>query len=208
MTGVRGPYAKSAARRQQIISAACASFVEHGVAASSLRGIAARAGITHAGLLHHFSSKDELLVAVLEQRDLDERERSAAASPGGVLGRAPFLTRLLLEHQAAPELMRLWAELTASAARPGDPAHDYFVARYARARAAMAHHLRRRAAAGALREGLDPEHAAALLAAVLDGLQTQWLLDHDRDIVEPLDQFLALLLRPGASWSGDEPSTS
>src|SRR3954452_23727003 len=74
----RGPYAKTAARRADIVRAARDSFAEHGYVQSSLRGIAERAGITHTGLLHHFSTKDELLAAVLAQRDSEEWEHGAA----------------------------------------------------------------------------------------------------------------------------------
>ena len=44
------------------------------------------------------------------------------------------LVAMLREHQAAPELMRLWIELTAAGSRPDHPAHDYLVERYARIR--------------------------------------------------------------------------
>lgn len=61
----RGPYAKTPARRAAIVRAARDSFAEKGYAKASLRDIAERAGITHAGLLHHFRNKEELLAEVL-----------------------------------------------------------------------------------------------------------------------------------------------
>lgn len=61
----RGPYAKTAARRADIIRAARDGFAERGFAQSSLRDIAERAGITHTGLLHHFRTKDELLAELM-----------------------------------------------------------------------------------------------------------------------------------------------
>ncbi|MEH0580221.1 TetR/AcrR family transcriptional regulator [Streptomyces sp. B21-108] len=48
----RGPYVKTPARRAEIVRAARDSFAERGYANASLRDIAERAGITHAGLLH------------------------------------------------------------------------------------------------------------------------------------------------------------
>ena len=211
-TPKRGPYAKTAARRQQILRAARESFVERGVDGSSLRDIAARAGMTHAGLLHHYGSRDELLVAVLEQRDAEEQERSSSPptvagangprSTGGATD--SFLAQLLREHQAEPELMRLWAELTAAASRADHPAHDYFTHRYARTRALMASHLRRRAQEGALRDHADPDRVATLLAAVLDGLQTQWLLDQELPLHQLLDHFLGLVLEPGQALTASE----
>ena len=44
-------------------------FGEVGYHTASLREVASRVGISHPGLLHHFSSKAVLLAAVLERRD-------------------------------------------------------------------------------------------------------------------------------------------
>ncbi|MET0861912.1 MAG: helix-turn-helix domain-containing protein, partial [Microbacterium sp.] len=59
----RGPSASTPARRAEIIRAASASIAEHGYERASLRDIAARANVTHAALLRHFASKDDLLLA-------------------------------------------------------------------------------------------------------------------------------------------------
>ena len=197
----RGPYAKSALRRREILQAALDCFLEKGVDTTSLREIAGRAGMTHAGLLHHFASEDDLLRALLEQRDASEAERTERPSEADPVGswRSSFLTQLLREHQGTPELTRLYAELTAAAARLDHPAHEYFVARYAQVRATMADHFRTRAARGELAAGLDPERAAMLLAAALDGLQTQWLLQRDLPILEAVDDLLGLLSGGGSS---------
>lgn len=193
----RGPYAKSAVRRAEIVRAARDSFVEHGYERSTLRGIAERAGMSTVGMLHHFGSKEELLVAVIADRESQERERAArAADPSA--GQAASLTQIfvdvLREHQEAPELMRLWGELIASSSRPDHPAHDYLVARYTATRASLAERLAA-PSGGKLPAQLTPESAATLLIAVLDGLQTQWLLDPSVDILDTLTRFLDLLGR-------------
>ncbi|MFK0156552.1 TetR/AcrR family transcriptional regulator [Streptomyces sp. NPDC090499] len=192
----RGPYAKTAARRADIIRAARASFAENSYAGASLRDIAKRAGITHASLLHHFESKDELLTAVLAQRDDEEWETGFA---GGDAHDSPkeYLAETLLAHQKAPELMRLWAELSAAASRADHPAHAYFAGRSERVHTYTVEVMKQREAQGRLPEGLDPESAAALLLAVLHGLQAQWLLKRDLDIIVPLNRFLDLVLLPG-----------
>ncbi|MEU9242715.1 TetR/AcrR family transcriptional regulator [Streptomyces sp. NPDC048385] len=193
--GTRGPYAKTAARKADIVRAARDSFAERGFANASLRDIAERAGITHAGLLHHYRSKDELLAAVLAQRDTEEwRQGRAQVDRAESLG--PYLIEVLLHHQKSPELMRLWLELATAASRPDHPAHLYFVNRYESSRTHVARAVRERAAEGQLREGISPEIAAVLYQAVLNGLQVQWLLDQQLDIVEPLNAFLSLIHTP------------
>ncbi|MWA05419.1 TetR family transcriptional regulator [Actinomadura sp. LD22] len=202
----RGPYAKTAARRADIVRAARDSFAERGFAQSSLRDIAERAGITHTGLLHHFRTKDELLAAVLAQRDAEEWERGSAEVPDAeAVGE--YLGELLKEHQRAPELMRLWAELTVAASRPDHPAHAYFVDRYERARARTAQMMSERRPSDPPDGDDDPDTAAMIFHAVLYGLQVQWLLNPRLDIGKALEHALHLLLDgPAAPADRSSPS--
>ncbi|MEU3619522.1 TetR/AcrR family transcriptional regulator [Streptomyces sp. NPDC006872] len=205
---VRGPYAKTAARRADIIRAARDSFAEHGHGGASLRDIAKRAGISHAAVLHHFENKDELLTAVLAKRDDEEWELAFAGGDDGGGSGGPdspvrYLAEILRGHQKTPELMRLWAELAAAASRPDHPAHAYFVDRHERVRVYTTQAMRERAAQGELRDGLDPDSAAALLQAVLHGLQMEWLLNQDLDIIEPLNRFFDLILPPDDGHAAD-----
>ena len=63
---------------------------------------------------------------------------------------------------------------------PGHPGHDWARRRYRRLRANVAAALRRGAERGELRAGLDAEAHADRLIAMMDGLQTQWLIDPER----------------------------
>lgn len=56
-------------RREEIISNAAEMFAEHGYNGSSVRAIADRVGISHPGMLHHFSTKDALLDAVIDRME-------------------------------------------------------------------------------------------------------------------------------------------
>ncbi|WP_033283518.1 TetR/AcrR family transcriptional regulator [Streptomyces sp. NRRL F-525] len=194
----RGPYAKTPARKAEIVRAARDSFAENGYAKASLRDIAERAGITHAGLLHHFRNKDELLAEVLADRDAEEWQQGLEAvdSPSRL---APYLGELIHHHQKAPELMRLWIELAAAASRPDHPAHAYFLERYERGRTQFADGFRDEAARSRLRADVSPESAAVLFHAVLNGLQLQWVLDQELDIVGPVTDFVRLLFDHGSA---------
>lgn len=192
-------------RRQEILQAALECFIENGFDATSLRQIAARAKMTHAGLLHHYESKEALIAALLLQRD--ERDSAfiqrLAKEKRDQTGYAPSLFALLAQHQTAPDEMRFWGELCASASRAGHASQPYFSGRYDNVRTFMASVLRRRAESGALKEGVDPELTAILLPAVLDGLQSQWLLDPHLPIEAALDHFLSLILRAGVRLDED-----
>lgn len=185
-------YAKGRARRAEIIDRATALFGEAGYRGASLREIAARCGISHAGLLHHFPSKEALLTAVLEHRDeVDAVFRDPAGDPLDVLD---GFVALAARNAGRRGIVELYTVLAAEATAADHPAHTYFVARYARTVSATTAVFARAAAAGLLREGVDPGGAARALIALMDGLQVQWLLgggDMARAVREHLDSRLA-----------------
>jgi AcrR family transcriptional regulator len=199
----RGPYAKTATRRAEILRAARDSFAERGYAGSSLRDIAERAGTTHAVLQHHFAGKEELLVAVLAQRGAEEMaaaEREVEATFDSFVA---YLGDRLLRHQESPELMRLWAELSVAASRAGHPAHAYFMERYAHVRTRITGAVTTLTPEDGLAGGLDPESVTTLLHALLNGLQILWLLDPGLDIVTPLDRFMELVFNSDHKGQSD-----
>src|SRR5688500_14109024 len=56
-------------RRQTILEAASALFSESGSRGTSIAAVAAQAGVTDAGVLYHFKTNRDLVVAVLEHFD-------------------------------------------------------------------------------------------------------------------------------------------
>ncbi|WP_246203782.1 TetR family transcriptional regulator [Streptomyces tailanensis] len=69
----RGTYAAGDERWSRILDAAVAHFAQRGFDASSLARIAKDVGITQGGLLHHFRSREDLLVEVLERMEVASR---------------------------------------------------------------------------------------------------------------------------------------
>ena len=61
----RGPYAKSAQRRVEIVASATAVFAARGYRGGSLREIAKQLDLSLTSVVHHFPSKSAPLVAVL-----------------------------------------------------------------------------------------------------------------------------------------------
>lgn len=54
-------------RRRQLLDALVEEFAARGVGDRSLRDVAAAVGTSHRMLLHHFGSREELLVAIVEE---------------------------------------------------------------------------------------------------------------------------------------------
>ena len=186
-----GGYAKGRATREEILDAAMQLFGEVGYHTASLREVASRVGISHPGLLHHFSSKAVLLAAVLERRDeIDEVAFEADLAAGHDYFDA--LAMLIDRNAARPGIVELYATLSAEATSPDHPAHDYFQERYRRVVERGVAEFERRRDVGELRPGIDPLTASRLTVAVMDGLQIQWLLAADDPATRP---DMAVLLR-------------
>lgn len=187
MASGRSSYARGRATREQIIEAAVALFGEVGFHGASLRDIAARAGISHPGLLHHFPAKVDLLRAVLEHRD----EADRADMLRDETNRRPLLETLVRlaerNQRSRRPVVELFAALSAEATSPDHPAHDYFVSRYERIVTMVRRELERVGAADGLRPGVEPGPAARGIVAFMDGLQIQWLYSVGRPAAEPLD---------------------
>lgn len=169
-------YAKGRAKRAEIIERATALFGEAGYRGSSLREIAARCGISHPGLLHHFPTKESLLIAVLEHRDEQDVERFLTPPVVGV-DQLRRLVALAAHNETRRGIVELFAVLSAEATAPDHPAHPYFVERYRASIGSTEAAYATAREAGALRDGVDPLVAARELVALMDGLQLQWLLD-------------------------------
>jgi AcrR family transcriptional regulator len=67
------------ARRRELLEALFDEFAAGGIGDRSLRDVAAAVGTSHRMLLHHFGSRDDLLIAVVE-----EAERRQMALVGGL----------------------------------------------------------------------------------------------------------------------------
>lgn len=189
-----GGYLKGRIRREDIITAAAAAYGELGYQGSSLREIAKRVGISHAGLLYYFPTKEALLAAVLERRDAEDSEREQLTVPPGLEVLRHFVA--LAEHNVRhPGIVDLYSRLAAEAIAPEHPAHEYFVRHYRAARRGVHESFAVLAARGELRDGVDPGLATLTFIALMDGLQVQWLtVPGDVDLVGSLRFYLQNLL--------------
>ena len=198
------PRAGSEDKRARILNEAVVLFGEHGYAGTSLADIANAADISKAGLLHHFSSKDELFCKVLERRDREDAlsilvespavEDDATEAPVDTVGNLDTLDvagdsdldgnpwalleryiELLERNVAHRDLTAIYTATAVSVLDADHPAHRW-----------MANHLNSAVErfessfeAGKTAGLVDPQMPSRLVArslvALVDGLQLQWL---------------------------------
>jgi TetR/AcrR family transcriptional regulator, transcriptional repressor for nem operon len=112
--------------RQRIIEVASAQFRTHGVAAAGLAGIMTEAGLTNGAFYVHFSSKEDLVQAVLCNA-LSRRERTLrAAAEGGKGLEAVIRDYLSPRHRDDPGHGCPTAAMVAEIARHPKPTRDAF----------------------------------------------------------------------------------
>jgi AcrR family transcriptional regulator len=199
--GSRGRYPKGVKRRQQILDRAIEVFADVGFEGASLRAVGEAIGVSHAALRRYFDTREELFLEVLREKD---RQALAEAHE---LGRETLGLAESLEDYAStvPGLMALRHSMVARALELGNEhSRSFFQDRYASLREEALRTLVVAQAAGAVRDDISLEAAAALVIASLDGLSTQWLLDPEVDI-HPSIVLLERLLAP-APTTGPGPS--
>jgi AcrR family transcriptional regulator len=168
--GRRGPYAKTVAKRAEILAVALEEYASSGRQGPPLKTIAERVGLSEAGVLHHFASKDHLLVEVLRARD------QAAVSDHDLSG-LDGLWDYLRHVMRTPGLIKLYVDMSAAAADPEHPAHAF-----------LKEH--RENVLAVIRRLIPParQWQAPVLLAAAEGFQIQWVCDPSVDVVGELQR--------------------
>lgn len=183
----RGVYAKGVAKRQEILETALEVVAAQGYRNASVRDIAEAANLSPAGLLHYFGSKEDLFVAIIQERDAKDGLRAPEVN---------FMTQFLTvmrENSKVPGLVYLYSLLSVEAADPDHPAHTYFVARRNMVTQLATEVIKGAQERGEMRSDLTPEWITRAMHALADGLQNAWLIDPTVDMAADIEQFVALL---------------
>ena len=172
--------AKGEDRRQRILTVAERLLARNGWRATSLAQIAKEAGVTPAGLLHHFESKEQLLNAVLDARDADD-DAHADYRSGDLITE---LSRVPERFARAPELVGTFTVLLAENIAPDAPLHDRMHKRYRAAVDIIAELIKRGQSDGRYRQDFDAANKAVEILAFINGMETLWLLDPSIPLTE------------------------
>jgi len=184
------------ARRREILTAAVDEIARNGFRGRGLKRLAERVGLSEAGLFHHFGNKNELLQEILAERHAQGVERFDRLLSGGGREAVEALPDLMAETIEQPGLSKFTIVMLAESLEPDSYSHDYYVDRHDRFRRNLADLVREAIEDGDSDLEIDPDTAASLAQAVMDGVQGLWILDPDSvDPVEVMQLFCDLLLR-------------
>ncbi len=181
MTGKRAPRTRpeTLARRAEILRAATATFAAKGFHKGPLTEIAEQVGMTQAGILHHFGSKEQLLLEVLRFRDdTDVEHLENRRIPDG-MDLFRHLVRTAFLNETRPGIVQAYAVLSVESVTDQHPGRSYFTERYRTLRGEITAAFRRVCAERGVTDPGRVDLAAAGIIAAMDGLQVQWLLDPD-----------------------------
>jgi AcrR family transcriptional regulator len=187
---------RSAATRLKLLDATIESLSDLGWARTTTTEVVRRADVSRGAQVHHFPSKEDLVLAAVDhllERRREEFREAFAKLPAE--RRSPAAAIRMLRERCFGPSFDAWLEL-ALAARTDPTLHERFIAVEARFTAATPE---------AFRE-LFPELAAAgddymrialrLTFAVLDGLAVQRLCDADRAELDDVVDAFALMIEP------------
>ena len=186
--GRRGSYAKTAERRQAIAEAALELVLEKGHRSLITAEVAHRAGLSEPGVLYHYPTKDDLLLAALRLSD----EFEWATMPlGESVRRAPARAA---ESLRRINVVRLHTAMFGESSDPTHPAHEYFKERWRAGDERMVESIRRLQVAGVVDGTIEPYRASRWIHTAWEGLQLQWLAQPEFDIAAELESLIERIL--------------
>lgn len=195
--------AKGEDRKQLILQVAERLLARHGWRSTSLAQIAKEAGVTPAGLLHHFESKEQLLNAVLDARDLDD---DTHADRSGDL--ITEIRRVAERFDRAPELVGTFTVLLIENIAPDAPLHDRLLHRQRAAVDIVAQLITNGQRRGLYRQDIDPATKAIEILAFTNGMETAWLLDPSIPLAEVFKRYAESLARDFTPPAGSSGATT
>lgn len=191
----RGSYAKGVAKREEILERALEVIAREGYRGASVTELADAVGLSQAGLLHYFGSKEALFTEILRKRDEADAVAYGPAemSDLDLAGFRKTYVDVIRHNSDVPGLVQLFSRMAVDAVDPEHPAHRYFLERGGVFRAAFLEMLRARQASGEMTDRVDAEVLARIFQAVADGMQVQWMLDPSVDMAATVDALFVAL---------------
>ena len=180
--------------RKRIFESGVALFATHGYRGTSVEAVAEKVGISDAGVLYHFNSKADLLLAVLSHHDARWAEMVTASKELGPAGELHRLAEWGVEMERDIDLTALFVTLSAEHLRDDSATNAYFRGRYQIVLANYEDMFVAAAEAGLVRRDVDAPVEARALVGMLDGLRLQMFFTDGFSISEAVRRHVHTVL--------------
>jgi len=193
--------ARASAQRERILDAALTCFAREGFHAATMQDIVAESGLSPGAIYGYFKGKTEVVMAIASERHAMERQRMQHALSAADLDTS--LARLVegfvlglrdpQEKRWRRLAVQLWAE---SLSNP--PLKREALAGVSQAVEVLSPMIRKAQREGRWPRRLDPESAARVMVAVLQGVSLQLAWDDTIDIPN-IASALRIMIDPPAA---------
>lgn len=193
--------------RSRILLAARKVFAREGYAGATLDAIAAQAGLTKGAVYWHFTNKNALFLALMEEHIntnlavIPQEVESSFAMPGEA-GVAQLLSFMLSRAQAMPDWVQLYFEFVTQS-REQEVQEMLSTEAYQKAVAKNQQLVQQLQANGQINPDLDSFAVATFWSALVDGLMLFWKIDPNHINPTAMAPELAKIL-----WAGLKPENS
>ena len=198
---------RRAGTRGALLDAAARLLARHGYHEATLDSIAAEAGVSKGALYYNFASKEDLFLALLEDRLAARLHDVATAhTRGGADGSPPGVAaqRMLRGFERDPRWPPLFFEFVAKCARHR-VLRRRFAERFMRpGRAAITAMVEQRVADTGVRLPIPAAHVAVVVHALMNGMMLERLFDAEAAPAELIAWALTTLERGMAETAREE----
>ncbi|MGH3602246.1 MAG: ScbR family autoregulator-binding transcription factor [Pseudonocardiaceae bacterium] len=185
--------ARAAVTREHILRGAAEAFDRYGFGAATLSDVIAQAGVTKGALYFHFSSKEHLARAVIEQQHAlsvhPARQRLDGHEPGleSVIRLSQGLARQLVDNVIVRAGIRLTLEQGTFGASASNPYRDWV--------SVVEQLLRRAIDEGDIRDSIKPAALARFVVSAFTGVQLlSEVLSARQDLGQRVEEMWEILL--------------
>jgi AcrR family transcriptional regulator len=185
------PSTRGAARRKMIIEVATRMLARNGSRGTTLGDIAAEVGVSQAAVVYHFGTKEELLNAVLDNRDQFEDTQLWRDGPDPGLAIFGIVADIVRSWTDQPEVVGLLAVLLAENVGDDGLLRPRLRGNYQLTVQRIADTLGNAVQRGEMRADIDPRLKATELLAFLSGLELAWIVSPDIPAAETASMWAA-----------------
>lgn len=206
---------KAETRKQQthekLLEAARQAFAQLGYERASVNQIIELASSSKGAFYHHFESKEQIFLELMDRRLQAQREALREAVQSGKVSRLEDLLALSVEtgfnvyqnKDWAPLYMEFWSYATRN-----EVLRTRMAEMYQKWRAYLSDLIHEAQQAGAISREVNPQKTAGMIIAIFEGMQLQLLMEED--VLSPLDvvKLLQRMLRPTRAERDRDAATS